>query len=288
MIQKNDLASIGILVSASIVLGPSLAGRLLLHNAPARSASSPAASQQSSTAQAPAAQQQTPVSLGEEPHHHLLLQNDFVNVFSVEVAPHDATLLHKHDLPVLTVTIGAVEFVNAVPGKADAQVRLPDGATRYSPGKFTHAVRTDTGVAFRNVTVEFRKPQDAPRNLCYKVLDAPLDCPPQPMPSNGNGAEPSQDEVPYFETDQLHVDLIRVRADHQYVEENSKRNALLVALSNASLDATLDRRPAAPLHQGDVLWLPAGDPRKIVDASGSSSSFLLISFKDSAATSRLQ
>jgi hypothetical protein len=289
MIQKTNLASIGILLSAAVVLGPYSGSRLLSRqNAPAQSADSPAASPQSSTAQPPAAQQQTPVSLGEEPHHHPLLQNDFVNVFSVEVAPRDATWLHKHDLPVLTVTIGAVEFVNAVPGEADAQVRLPDGATRYSPGKFTHAVRTDTGVAFRNVTVEFRRPQDAPRNLCYKVLDAPLNCPPHPLPSNGNSAGPAQDEMPYFETDQLRVELIRVGSDHQYVEENAKQNALLIALSNANLDANFDRRHTPPLHEGDVLWLPAGTRRKVVNSSGSNSSFLLISFKDSAPVTRLE
>jgi hypothetical protein len=284
MIQKTNLAAIGVLLSASIV-GHSASRFRSAQNAAALRASSTPASPQSLSAQAAPAD---PVSLSEEPHHHLLLQNDFVNVFSVVVAPHDTTWLHKHDLPVLTVTIGAVEFVNAVPGKADAQVHLPDGATRYSPGKFTHAVRTDTGVAFRNVTVEFRKPQDAPRNLCYKVLDAPLNCPPQPAPTNGASAESSQDEVPYFETDQLQVDLIRVRADHQYAEETPKRNALLVALSDANLDATVDRRRTPPVREGDVLWLPAGTHRKVVDAAGSSSSFLLISFKDSAATSRLQ
>ena len=34
----------------------------------------------------------------DEPHHRLLLKNDFVNVYNVVVPPLDATFLHQHDL----------------------------------------------------------------------------------------------------------------------------------------------------------------------------------------------
>jgi hypothetical protein len=37
-----------------------------------------------------------------------------------------------------------------------------------------------------------------------------------------------------------------------------------------------------------VLWLPAGQHRRIVDFLGTRSSFLLISFKDSAPASKTQ
>ena len=40
------------------------------------------------------AQEQSVVPLKLEPHHHLILHNDFVNVYSVRVQPQDSVLLH--------------------------------------------------------------------------------------------------------------------------------------------------------------------------------------------------
>jgi len=40
---------------------------------------------------------QTPtVEITSEPSHHQIFQNDYVRVFKVEIAPHAATLRHRH------------------------------------------------------------------------------------------------------------------------------------------------------------------------------------------------
>src|SRR3981081_4191540 len=49
---------------------------------------------------------QGPVPISDEPHHRLVLQNDFTHVYNVMVPPLDATLLHQHDLSYLYVTLG--------------------------------------------------------------------------------------------------------------------------------------------------------------------------------------
>ena len=36
------------------------------------------------------------VEITAEPSHHLALENNYVRVFKVEVAPHAATLMHRH------------------------------------------------------------------------------------------------------------------------------------------------------------------------------------------------
>src|ERR1700722_8444287 len=48
-----------------------------------------------------------PVPISEEPHHRLVLQNDFTRVYNVMVPPLDTTLLHQHDVPYIYVTLGA-------------------------------------------------------------------------------------------------------------------------------------------------------------------------------------
>src|SRR6202030_161008 len=50
---------------------------------------------------------QGPVPISEEPHHRLVLQNDFARVYNVTVPPLDTTFLHQHDVPYIYVTLGA-------------------------------------------------------------------------------------------------------------------------------------------------------------------------------------
>src|SRR5258708_6860026 len=111
-----------------------------------------------------------PVPISEEPHHRLVLQNDFIRVYNVMVPPLDATLLHQHDHPYLYVTLGPADIINAIVGKPELHQILQDGETHYSPGHFAHIARTDSGVQFQNVTIELVHPQGTPKNLCKEVL----------------------------------------------------------------------------------------------------------------------
>ncbi len=232
-----------------------------------------------------------PVPISEEPHHRLLLQNDFTHVYIVMVPPLDATLLHQHDLPYLCVTLGAADIINAIVGRPELHQVLQDGETHYSPGHFAHIARTDSGLPFQHVTIELVHPQGTPKNLCKEVLPgAPLNCPEPSAAAVDNGkAKKGQSEtaaraedVPYFETDEIRVDLHKVSSGNDYVDATPKTDALLVALTDANLDANLGGEHVQFLHGGDALWLPAGKHRRIVDFLGTHSSFLLISFKDSA------
>ena len=225
--------------------------------------------------------QQQVVPLDAEPHHQIVLRNDFVHVYGVSVQPLDATLVHRHDLPYLTVSLGATEVENAVVGRPEVRLSLEDGQVTYSPGGFAHAVRTDAGMVFRNVTMELAKPQGTARNVCKQIVPGPLACPQETAKGKKPAAEPADDDIPYLETDEVRVDLIKVSSGRDYVEATPKQNAVLVALTNAGLDVNLGGEHSSFLHEGDVLWLPAGTRRRIVDFLGARSSFLLVSFKDS-------
>ena len=43
-----------------------------------------------------AAQTTTEVEITAEPSHHLAVENEYIRAFKVEVAPHTATLMHRH------------------------------------------------------------------------------------------------------------------------------------------------------------------------------------------------
>jgi hypothetical protein len=269
------------------------AGRGAKETAPRTTAQNPSSRQnpttRNATSQDPAPQdaltaqviavQNEVVPLSGEPHHQIVLRNDFVHVYGVSVQPLDATLVHRHDLPYLAVSLGATEVANAVVGKPEVRLSLQDGQVTYSPGGFAHAVRTDAGIVFRNVTVELAKPQGTARNVCKQIVAGPLACP--QAKSKKPAAESADDDIPYLETDEVRVDLIKVSSGRDYVEASPKQNAVLVALTNADLDVNLGGEHSSFLHEGDVVWLPAGTQRRIADFLGTHSSFFLVSFKDS-------
>jgi hypothetical protein len=209
------------------------------------------------------------------------------------VPPLDATLLHQHDFPYLYVVLGSADIINAIAGKPELHQTLQDGETHFTPGHFAHIARTDSGMPFHNITIELIRPQGAAKNLCKEVLAGqPLDCP-QPQPATdaakggakGKGPAPqksSSDDVPYFETDEIRVELHKASSGRDYVDSAPKTHALLVALSDANLDVNLGGEHLQFLHAGDVLWLPAGQHRRVADFLGTRSSFFLIFFKDGA------
>jgi quercetin dioxygenase-like cupin family protein len=101
------------------------------------------------------------VDITAEPHHHLVLQNKYVRVFKVEVAPHEATLLHYHAHDYIYVTLGATEISNEVKGKPPATVKLQDGEVKFTAGNFAHIARDLASTPFRNITIEFMHHQQA-------------------------------------------------------------------------------------------------------------------------------
>src|SRR5438445_540682 len=104
------------------------------------------------------AQAPTAVPIAREPHHHLVLENDYVRVFRVSVPAHDATLLHQHDVPYLYISLGPADVINAVQGKPEARIVMADGQLGYSLGHFAHIARNESDVPFNNVTIELLKP----------------------------------------------------------------------------------------------------------------------------------
>ena len=63
------------------------------------------------------AQTTTEVEITSEPSHHFSLENEFIRVFKVEVAPQASTLMHRHRHDYVFVTLGDAHVSNEVEGK---------------------------------------------------------------------------------------------------------------------------------------------------------------------------
>ena len=100
------------------------------------------------------AQPASEVEITAEPGHHLILENQYVRVFKVEVAAHASTLMHRHRHDYVGVTLGASQVENDVAGKPPVTLKLQDGETEFVPGGFAHIAKSLTDQPFRNITIE--------------------------------------------------------------------------------------------------------------------------------------
>jgi hypothetical protein len=238
-------------------------------------------------AQAPEA-----VPLPKEPHHHLVLENEYVRVFRVSLPGHAATLLHQHDVPYIYVSLGPADVVNAVEGRAEAQIVMADGQVGYSLGHFAHIARTDAGSTFDNVTIELLRPQGEPKNLCDKVVAGPTQtCTGEVkgLPANSPlRALPKLGTVPRrsFETDEIEVASYSLSLVGTY-NEDSKSSRLLVAEDGPQLHVEIAGESAKSLTNGETIWLEAGKQWKILlPRQNKPTRFLMIRFKDAAAPTK--
>jgi hypothetical protein len=238
------------------------------------------------------AQAPTAVPIPQEPHHHLVLENDYVRVFRVSVPAHESTLLHQHDVPYLYVSLGPADVINAVQGKPEAHLVMTDGQLGYSPGHFAHIARNDSDLPFNNVTIELLKPQGDPRNQCDKVVDGPvLTCtgevkglpansPLRALPKLGIGPRRS------FETDELAVASYSLSLVGTY-NEDSKSPRLLVAEDGPQLHVEIAGESVKSLGNGETVWLEAGKEWKIIlPRQDKPARFLMIRFKDADANKK--
>jgi hypothetical protein len=239
------------------------------------------------------AQAPTAVPIPQEPHHHLVLENDYVRVFRVSVPAHESTLLHQHDVPYLYVALGPADVINAVQGKPEAHLVMADGQLGYSPGHFAHIARNESDLPFNNVTIELLKPQGEPRNQCDKVVDGPvLTCTGEVkgMPANSPlKALPKLGIVPKrsFETDEISVAFYSLSLVGTY-NEDSKSRRLLIAEDVPRLHVEIAGESDKSLSNGETVWLEAGKEWKIIlPRQEKPTRFVMIRFKDADADKKL-
>lgn len=200
------------------------------------------------------AQEQAFIPLKSEPHHHLALHNDYVNVYSVYVPPHDSVLLHKHEVDAISIVMSDSELTVRAPGKPDSQQKVVNGQLRLQSAGYVHSTSIDGDVPYRNVTVELLAPQQSPHNLCATVMAGqPINCPESWAQRDAHGGS----EQAQFQTDQTKITLIRILPLQSATVESEDLSQLIVVLNDVDIQRTKNN-PGKILRTGDFLWR---DPR---------------------------
>src|SRR5467141_3834260 len=209
------------------------------------------------------AQAPTTVPIAREPHHHLVLENDYVRVFRVSVPAHDATLLHQHDVPYVYVSLGPADVINAVQGKPEA-----------------HIARNESDVPFNNVTIELLKPQGEVQNICVEVVPGVEK---QTCSRSVMEKRSGMSNVPQFQTDEISASMARLDRDAEQITMTQYTGTLFVLLGGSGIQTMVKGKPDQTLVVGDVMWLLAGSNATFYNPAHKAWSYLTVGFKGSEA-----
>ncbi len=205
--------------------------------------------------------QTTEVPITAEPSHHLILENEYVRVFKVEVAPHAQTLIHRHDHDYIFVTLGDSEVENTVTGKMSIQLKLQDGDTRFLMGGFSHTARDLSDQPFRNITIELLRETNHTAGTDY-------------APST----DPAQKVL--FIQDKVRTSEIRLAPGAALARHEHKAPHLVVALTDLNFRSDVEGKPPAEIHQkpGDIKWVPGGFTHTLTNIGTTEARFITLEF----------
>jgi quercetin dioxygenase-like cupin family protein len=208
------------------------------------------------------------VEITSEPSHHLALENEFVRVFKVEVAPHASTLMHRHRHDYLFVTLGDSRVSNEVEGKPAVELALADGDTHFAAGNFAHIARNLAETPFRNVTIEI-------------LQDERLRGAPSPWKEEtGEKTFAGGRNKILFVKDSVRVSEVNLDAGATVPSHHHDRPHLLVAVSDLDLRSDVDGKGPMPerLKAGDIQWLPGGYTHTLTNTGGRPARFVAVEF----------
>ena len=207
------------------------------------------------------------IEITAEPNHHLLLENNFVRVFKVELAPHAAMILHNHRHDYFFTSIGPSHIENDVAGKPPADRTFRDGETFFVPGDFAHTAKNLSGQTFRVVAVEILQDQKA--KLSYKWNeDRGLHI------LNGGTTDI------LFVKDGARVTDVQLNPGGVVPRHRHAGPHLVVAVTDLDLRSDVEGKAASrvQLKAGDVAWVKGGITHSLTNAGQQSARLITLEF----------
>jgi hypothetical protein len=210
------------------------------------------------------------VEITSEPSHHLAFQNQYVRVFQVEVAPHTATLVHRHRHDYVFVTLGPAQTSNEVVGKPAVTLDLKDGEVRAADGNFAHLARNLANTPFRNVTVELLQDQQA-RNSPPPKWDED-----RALHVLHGGTQ----EI-LFVKDGVRVSEVELQVAGVLPQRHHNGPHLLIAVTDLTLRNEIAGKPASNLEMksGDVKWVEGSFTNTLTNVGGAGAKLVTLEFQ---------
>jgi len=215
------------------------------------------------------AQTVTEVPITSEPSHHLVLENEYVRVFRVEIAPHASTLLHRHSYDYFFVTIGDSHISNEVVGKPPVELHLSDGEVRFSEGNFAHVARNLSDQPFRNDPIELLQDEKLRQTLSRWPTEG------------GDKTFPGGHSKVLLIKDTVRVSEVNLDPKATTPNHHHDGPHLLVAVSDLDLRSDVEAKGSMPitLKAGEVAWLDGGLTHTLINSSSQPARFVSFEFQ---------
>lgn len=220
------------------------------------------------------------IPMSEEPDHHLVLSNDYVNAYDVEVPPKGSTRLHQHLYDNISVVLGAADVTNSVEGKAPVHSNPTESSLNFGRAPYALLVTNKGTKPFRNVVIEFVQPQGEVKDFYKSVADAL---------AAATTDESGLKQNAVLESDAVRVLGIRIPSNGAWVAPSDGQARLVVVLGNAS-SATKRKTKSSLSSAGMVLWFDGSSENAgIANESSEPVRLMVVEFKQSQdqATARL-
>jgi len=216
------------------------------------------------------AQNSGEVEITSEPHHHFVLENSYIRVFKVDVAPHAATLVHHHGNDYIFVSLGPSNLTNTVAGKAPASLTMQDGETRFSAAPLVHAVTNNAETPFRNVTVEFLQDEAAHKTA-----------PPAWDEDRGLHVFDGGTQEILFVKDGARISEVELNPGATVPRHHHTGPHLLIAVSDLEIRSDVEGQGPMPasFKAGDVKWLPGNYTHTVTNVGKEKARMVLVEFQ---------
>lgn len=204
------------------------------------------------------AQSETTVAMEDESHHHLLLENEKVRMFAVDLGAHDSTPLTRHEHNYLVVTLGDSEIASWAEGQAGViTYRYEQNDIRFFFGGPARALRNDTPNAYHNLIIEFLNP---------KVTTFGYEAKAGKWEYGSSAMLPPKDPQKAFsdimDLSEAKVKDVQLLPDDAYPEPDKDVDELLIPLTDVELKKAGER---IRKDKVEPLWIPAGRKVKLVN-----------------------
>jgi hypothetical protein len=210
------------------------------------------------------------VPIAQEPHHHLVFQNSFVNLYEIEVAAGDATLMHQHLYDNLFVVFGDADLTNTVAGKKPTKLNLPDLGIDFAREPYAHIIANNGKVPFRNITVELLQGQGPLKNFYPTVNDALATTPPD---------ESGIRQAGVMEADHVRVVAIAAPSSRAWSPSHDGHDRLVLMLDRINYTSG-PKEKNSPFPAGMFAWFPADTDLSVPNESDRQMKLMILEFKD--------
>ncbi len=212
-----------------------------------------------------AAGQETAVPLPQEPHHHLVLENEYTRVFDVKIPAHQSTLMHRHDHDFVAVILDPADIQIATAGQPATTGRAGKGEVRFAVAPVSHRISNNGDMPYRNIVIEILKKKASQQSTPERGLEI------------GHGG--LSDIV--VDNNEVRVQDVQIAAGGMLHKHTHKYPFLVVALSDLDLHNMPQGKPAKMVHlkNGEVKWIGAGSTHEMMNMGQQEAHFVEVEFK---------